>query len=78
MKENVWGFDIEEKDIDHHLQETGIDSKLFMFTFGLPLYIYGISVLLSILLPALNLFIRKCCGCANNTQAVELEGGEET
>ena len=53
LKEKVWDFDLEE-DIDYYLKAAGIESKFFMFTFGLPMYILGYSFGLAILLPIIN------------------------
>jgi hypothetical protein len=54
MKEHVWDFNLEEK-IDLYLQAAGIDSEYFFNTFGLPLYIYAITIILAILLPLITL-----------------------
>lgn len=65
VKEYIWFFD-EEEDLDFFLEVCGIDSHVFMFTLGLPLYIFvtNLIILVSILL---------------STYKAELllEGGEE-
>jgi hypothetical protein len=44
LKKYLWKIFDEEEGIDHFLLEAGIDSRLFMFTFGLPLYILAIAI----------------------------------
>lgn len=53
FKEKVWQYEKEEE-IDHYLQAAGIDSALFMFTFGLPLYILGYFFTLALALTGFN------------------------
>jgi hypothetical protein len=74
MKENVWGFDLEEE-IDFYLQAAGIDSEYFFNTFGLPLYIYVIALIMAFILLPLVLLCRKnrCSG----EKPADLEGGEQ-
>ena len=53
LKEKVWDFDLEEE-IDYYLKAAGIDSKFFMFTFGLPMYMLGYSFGLALIIPIIN------------------------
>jgi hypothetical protein len=59
MKKDVWGFDVKEKDIEHSQLEAGIESRMAMFTFGLPLYILAIAIILAIFLPPINFIVLR-------------------
>jgi hypothetical protein len=45
LKKFLWRIFYEEKGIDHFLLEAGIDSRFYMFTFGLPLYVFAFSLI---------------------------------
>jgi hypothetical protein len=68
MKENVWKFELEEE-VDYYLKAAGIDSVFFMFTFGLPLYIFVLCKILAfIFLPIINFCIRTGCSYETDVQ----------
>lgn len=60
IKENVWQFD-EEESVDMYFLEVGYDSVFFMFTFGLPLYIFAACLLMAFTLPLINQCTRTGC-----------------
>jgi hypothetical protein len=71
MKENIWGFDLEEE-IDFYLRAAGVESEYFFNTFGLPLYIFVIAlIILAPLLPLINLCVRT--GCSYEDDELENE-----
>jgi hypothetical protein len=83
LKEHVWDFDLEEE-IDLFFQAAGIDSEYFFNTFGLPLYIYAITIILAILLPFINLCVRTGCSyeadepdSSGEKAPADFEGGEQ-
>jgi hypothetical protein len=60
LKEFLWKFELEEQ-INYFLLAAGIDSVYFMFTFGLPLYLYAAGLALALILPLINLGIESKC-----------------
>jgi hypothetical protein len=59
LKEILWKFD-EKEEVDFYILAAGIDSEYFMYTFGLPLYIFAACIILSLLLPVINYARGKC------------------
>ena len=81
LKKHLWKTNEEEVGIDHFLVEAGIDSRYFMFTFGLPLYILAFSLVVLIILGVVNaLRDKECLGRLAvgdyEVDAEDLEGGE--
>ena len=78
IKQELWINDstrqIEEKELDYYLQAAGLDSEMFQFTFGFPLYVLILSFFLFIVLPFINC-IRN--GCPEALTLEKLEGGEQ-
>jgi len=62
-----WAYEKDEE-VDFYVQEAGYDSYVFMFTMGLPLYIFTINVILLALLPALICLTKKCSICRTPNQ----------
>jgi hypothetical protein len=56
LKEGLWHYEDEEDlgDDSYYFISAGLDSRFFMFTFGLPLYILIYSVFLAMALPVIN------------------------
>jgi hypothetical protein len=57
FKDYLWKFKVEEE-IDYYKESSGLDSKFYMFTFGLPLYLFWVSTALSIILPVFHALIK--------------------
>ena len=82
LKENVWGFDLEEE-IDFYLQAAGVDSEYFFNTFGLLLYIFIIALIMVPILLIFNYCRRRCSIKDESVKASEeeapadFEGGEQ-
>ena len=49
----IWKYDFKE-DVDYYMEAAGIESSLFMFTFGLPLYIFLLCIVLAVTIPLIN------------------------
>ena len=69
----IWNW-TEEEDLNKKLQATGLDSRIFMLSMGMPFYIFAVS------LPFLLLAIILTC-CTKNQRSDknkdEVEGGSQ-
>ena len=59
-KEYIWQFRKEEKEIDFFITAAGIDSYLYMFTFGLPIYLFTLAVFYALIAALFSLNCNKC------------------
>lgn len=76
LKEQLWQYEDEEDlgDDGYYFISAGLDSRFFMFTFGLPLYVLAYTVVMALALPAINYirYTKDACRVAD-----DFEGGDD-